>query len=99
MSISTQLTSPLNFLGVWIVLGHRCTEFVADVQGFVGGEDHRLGLIHAAFAGLLATDVQCDSAALGETAAVVLELHPDVVFPAGIFVETIFCSGGMPRKL
>src|SRR4030095_16071422 len=59
----------------WIVVGDGRTEFVADVTGFVGGEDYGLGLIHTAFAGLLAVHVQPDRSALRQSAAVVGELH------------------------
>ena len=55
----------------------------ADVAGLVGGEGHRLGLLDPALADGLAVVVQRDVAALGQTAAVVGELHPHLVLARG----------------
>ena len=51
----------------------------ADVAGLVGRVAHRDGPLDAALADRLAVDVEGDVAALGQAAAVVLELHAHLV--------------------
>ena len=74
----------MNRLVVKRVAGcHRGAGFIADVGGFVSGEDHRLGVFDSACSDEIAVVVQRDVAALGEPATVVGEFHPDLVATGG----------------
>ncbi len=64
-----------------VVRRHWRAGLLADVAGLVSGERHRHGPLDAALADGLAVDVERHAAALGDTAAVVLELHPHLVIP------------------
>src|SRR6476469_665684 len=66
-----------------VVGADGCAGFVADVGGFVAGEDHWLGGGDAAGADGVAVVVEGDVAAFGEAAAVVGELHADLVGAGG----------------
>ena len=80
MSICTQCTVPVNSLSpVRVLVADAGAGVAADVGGLVAGEDHRNGCVDAAVADLVAVDVERDGRALGETAAVVVELHPHLV--------------------
>ena len=79
-SICTQLILPVNRLRLRRVVGaDGGAGLVADVGGLVGREDHRLGRADPSGADGVAVVVQRDVAALGETAAVVRELHAHLV--------------------
>ncbi len=65
------------------------------VRGLVGGEDHRLGALDVALGHLLAIDEQAAVAALGQAAAVVVELETDGRF-AGL--ELVFGLHGEPLQ-
>ena len=78
--------------GRWgVVGGDGGAGLVADVGGLVGGEDHRLGDLHAAGADVVSVVVQGDVASLGQSAAVVGELHPHLV---GAFGDRRLGLGG-----
>src|SRR5271166_4068955 len=62
-----------------IVVGHRRAEFVADIAGLIGREYHGLRHLHPAFADFAAVHVERDRASFREPAAVVLELHPNLM--------------------
>ena len=62
-----------------VVRRHRRAVLLADVAGLVAREGHRHGLLDAALADRLAVHEERHAAALGQAAAVVLELHPHLV--------------------
>src|SRR5215212_6480176 len=62
-----------------IVVADRGTAVAADVGGLIRREQHRLGPRNAALADLLTINEQGDGAALGQPAAVVGELHPQLM--------------------
>src|SRR5690348_17557013 len=64
-----------------VVVADAGAQVGADIGLVVRGEDHRLGPLDPSPAGLLAVDVERDGATLAETAAVIGELHPDLVLP------------------
>ena len=82
-SICTTSMRPLNLLAPAYVGADRHAVVVADVGGLVGGEDQRLGDVDPPGADADPVVVQGDGAALGETAAVVGELGPDLVVAGG----------------
>ena len=83
-SIWTTSMRPLNRLDPGVVGADGHAVVVADVGGLVGGEDQGLGQVDPTGADLRAVVVQGDVAALGQTAAVVRELGPDLVAAGGI---------------
>ena len=83
MSIWTQRTRPVKPLSVpWSSLTGVALSRPRSVR-LVGGEDHRHGVLDATLADLVAVDVERDVAALGQSAAVVGELHADLVLAGG----------------
>ena len=84
--------------GVVVTDGH--SGVAAEVAGLVTGVDHRDGGLDAALADLPVVDVERDEAALGQAAAVMGELHPDLVVAGrdGGFASTrgvmLRCRGG-----
>ena len=82
-----------------VVGGDQCALLGADVAGVVGGEDHCGGGVDVSLAGLGAVDVQRDGAALAEAAAVVAELHPHLVVPAGSPGPPSMWNCSMPSRL
>ena len=71
----------------------------ADVAGFVAGEDHRYGHLQAAFTVFLAVHIERDVAALGQAAAVVLELQTHLVCAGGDRLAPSTNVSFMPRRL
>src|SRR6187401_1605506 len=66
--------------GRWgVVGGDGGSGLVTDVGGLIRGEDHRLGDLYAAGGDVVAVVVQSDVASLGQSPAVVRELHPHLV--------------------
>src|SRR4030095_13901504 len=64
-----------------IVVRDWGAKLVANVTGLVSGKDKRLRLFDSALPGLLAINIERDRTAFGNTSAVVLELHPHLMFP------------------
>src|SRR6185436_20497421 len=62
-----------------VVRRNRRSGFLPDVAGLVAREDHRRGHLDTPFSVLLAVNVERDRAALGQAAAVVLELHAELM--------------------
>src|SRR5271154_208220 len=79
MSIWTHAISPLRAggteMGRWGGAAIR-----ADIASLIGGVAHRLGLFDPAFADRFAIVIERYVTAFGEAAAVVLELHTDLMF-------------------
>src|SRR3954447_3071083 len=62
-----------------VVVAHRGSAISSDICGLICGEDQRHGCLDAAFTGLVAVEIERDSAALRRAAAVIGELHPHLM--------------------
>ena len=107
-SIWTQWIRPVKALSVAaVVVADGCGAVGADVEGLVGGEQHRHCVASTLpCADLGAVEVEGDGAALAEAAAVVGELHPHLVVAGGdvgvavdvepLQAEQVVAVGGLP---
>ena len=66
-------------MAIAVVGRYRRTGFLADVAGFIEGEGHRHGDVDPPFTRRFAVDEEMNDAALAQAAAIVLELHPELV--------------------
>ena len=66
-----------------VVVADGSGAVATEVQRLVRGEEHRHGVLDAALTDLVAVEVERDVAALGQAAAVVGELHADLVLAGG----------------
>jgi hypothetical protein len=93
------LDAPVEPAGSRVVVADRHAVVVADIGRLVGGEDQRLGEIHAAGSGAFAVVVERHVAALGEAAAVLGELHAHLVLALGRASDASVSKYCMPSTL